>query len=191
MDYLDPTSINGLNLYSYCNNDPVNYCDPLGHIAISTIIGIIIGVVALAATANDIYQLVNKNVYVNENGTNSENVNIENSYKMLTPWMRYGYSFYLNHFNPSTKDVIQGSTAGVEFEWELHNYAAWVGNGGDSAKHLDVGSSIFADSKNHPFKDENGNISPVGVMSLGMRIGYIIFGNPLYWIWDLIVNGGF
>ena len=38
--------------------------------------------------------------------------------------MRYGYSFYLNHFNPNTKDVIQGSTAGVQFEWELHNYAA-------------------------------------------------------------------
>ena len=29
--YLDPESVNGLNLYSYCNNDPVNYCDPSGH----------------------------------------------------------------------------------------------------------------------------------------------------------------
>lgn len=29
--YLDPETPNGLNLYTYCNNDPVNYCDPSGH----------------------------------------------------------------------------------------------------------------------------------------------------------------
>ena len=29
--YLDPDTPNGLNLYAYCNNDPVNYADPSGH----------------------------------------------------------------------------------------------------------------------------------------------------------------
>jgi RHS repeat-associated protein len=29
--YLDPESVNGLNLYCYCNNDPVNFVDPSGH----------------------------------------------------------------------------------------------------------------------------------------------------------------
>ena len=31
IEYLDPSSINGINLYAYCGNDPVNYFDPSGH----------------------------------------------------------------------------------------------------------------------------------------------------------------
>ena len=29
--YLDPENVNGLNLYCYCYNDPINYCDPSGY----------------------------------------------------------------------------------------------------------------------------------------------------------------
>ena len=31
VDYLNPESINGLNLYAYCGNNPVNRFDPTGH----------------------------------------------------------------------------------------------------------------------------------------------------------------
>ena len=31
ISYLDPCSINGLTLYAYCGNDPVNRWDPTGH----------------------------------------------------------------------------------------------------------------------------------------------------------------
>ena len=31
MSYLDPKSVNGLNLYCYCLNNPISYCDPSGH----------------------------------------------------------------------------------------------------------------------------------------------------------------
>ena len=51
--YLDPEMPNGLNLYCYCNNDPVNYADPSGHLSIAAIlIGIAIGVtIGFAGTA--------------------------------------------------------------------------------------------------------------------------------------------
>ena len=31
MEYLDPESVNGLNLYCYCLNNPIMYADPSGH----------------------------------------------------------------------------------------------------------------------------------------------------------------
>ena len=77
-----------------------------------------------------------------------------------------------------------------QFEWQLHNYAAWLGIGGDSAKHLDVGKSIFADGKTHPLRDEYGNITATGIMSIGMRYVCTIITPPIIWICEMINNGG-
>ena len=43
IDYLDPETIGGTNLYAYCNNNPVMYVDPIGNSAV--LIGIIIGAI--------------------------------------------------------------------------------------------------------------------------------------------------
>ncbi len=47
--YLDPQSVNGLNLYAYCGNNPVMYADPSGNSAI--LIGLIIGALIGFGTA--------------------------------------------------------------------------------------------------------------------------------------------
>ena len=52
IEYLDPTNINGLNLYAYCNNDPVNMCDPDGRFPIAALlIGIGLGALFGGITA--------------------------------------------------------------------------------------------------------------------------------------------
>ena len=59
MEYLSPNSINGLNLYCYCNNNPISYSDPSGNlpqwamwlIGVVVIAGLAIATVATGGAA--------------------------------------------------------------------------------------------------------------------------------------------
>lgn len=55
IDYLDPESLGGLNLYAYCVNNPVMRIDPLGNFGLLTAFLIFVGVTVFAsATAGGI-----------------------------------------------------------------------------------------------------------------------------------------
>ena len=53
-NYLDPESVNGLNLYCYCNNDPINFVDPSGHFPILAVILGLTAAVGLGLTVGGV-----------------------------------------------------------------------------------------------------------------------------------------
>ena len=127
IEYLDANTVSGLNLYAYCVNDPVNHSDPEGTVALGSILAIVMlaGVFlanpaatiigAIGATVCDIAAISSIN---NETdiAVTDDNVSLKNSSKIHTSWMRYGYSVYLNYFYKKTRDKIQGTSIGFEFE---------------------------------------------------------------------------
>ena len=82
IEYLDPSSINGLNLYAYCGNDPVNYYDPFGCFAIEIAAGWALAEVVKAilialgvAVATGTVLAIGDEIISNTNPTNNMYIN--------------------------------------------------------------------------------------------------------------------
>ena len=67
--YLDVESVNGLNLYCYCNNDPVNFADPSGHALVALALIILAASTIIGGVLGGFYE---GNIYNNVTGKNSE-----------------------------------------------------------------------------------------------------------------------
>lgn len=124
IDYLEPQSLLGMNLYAYCNNNPVMYADPSGHIPILPIL-IIGGLFALDA-AIETNILMNSEQYKAENVYHDGTVEIPNSAAFNNPIAQLIYSNYLYN-NVKKEDgsrFFTGSPYDIVGEWQAHNLAA-------------------------------------------------------------------
>ncbi len=152
ISYLAPDTINGLNLYAYCGNNPVMRVDLSGCswdgffdflrtagkalIATGVMFALIPGTRAIAGVpiifgfsflvANDIYQIASGNIqpkYVYDETGNIVGVEIVNSYKLSLPISIFGYSVYLKYFDEEYKQFFKGTAGGIAAEWFSHNVA--------------------------------------------------------------------
>ncbi|MDY2888974.1 MAG: RHS repeat-associated core domain-containing protein, partial [Candidatus Caccosoma sp.] len=59
IDYLKSESINGINLYTYCGNDPINYADPSGHFAVTIFLSCLVAGALLGGALGGITAISN------------------------------------------------------------------------------------------------------------------------------------
>ena len=185
--YIDRYNINSLNLFAYCENNPIMGYDPDGTIILAIIVTII-AATAAAMTVHDIVKIKELEAQTKKESP-FNNVTIKNSYQIYTPWVRFAYSSYLNYVNDDAQNIIKGTTFGVEFEWGIHNVVYYgakalqtagindlfgepIENIIAQAQEVDIGESIFDD--NH------------GSLSTAMFIGYAIT-NPIAALLDYLL----
>ena len=130
------------------------------------IICLVVIVVAAVLTVHDLKQIQDGEITISVDMEN-ESVEVENSNKIITPWVQAFIAYNLNYVIPETKDIIQGSTFGVVNEWSVHNAANWLGIYEEQTANVNIGKTIYSDAKSHPLF-EDGKLSKEGIASIAM-----------------------
>ena len=103
--YLDPETINGLNLYAYCGNNPVMYIDPNGKFIISFLAGLGIAAVTFAVV-NTVTQFVGD--VINYVATGVWNSGWEDYVGAFLGGLAGGSVFFLTHGNLVLTFAVMG-----------------------------------------------------------------------------------
>jgi RHS repeat-associated protein len=93
--YLEPTTIGGLNLYAYCNNNPIMYVDPSGHSVEEFCVEVLTNIVIFI-----------RDIFVDAINYNENNTDIAKVYK----------SQYFSSYNGTL--VIRHSISGLD-SWSI------------------------------------------------------------------------
>ena len=165
IEYLDPYSINGLNLYCYCLNNPIMYVDPDGYfpwiVALVLVVCIISVIVLDGHSENKAEsQITELNLNINDENPfgdikvtiDYESIRIDDSYKIQNEkdmekiiniiMSNHYYKFY--GYNRTQRSYLS--------EWKAHNAAYSVyhkGNWGRRTGSVDFNKNLKED--NHRF----------------------------------------
>ena len=133
--YLAPETLNGINLFAYCLNNPVMETDPQGTFGILASL-LIVAAITLAVVAVDAIieteilmnseQYSVDNVVKRDSEGNIVGVQIKNSAAFNNPIAQFIYSKYLydNVKNSDGSNFFTGDVYDIVGEWQAHNLAA-------------------------------------------------------------------
>ena len=175
VNYLQPDSLTGMNLFMYCGNDPVNKYDPTGHIAWWVIALIVVGVVTIATSIGEVVAYNNaEEIYEQYKDTiQIEDGVIYGSSEVSNPFHIWALSAYVRYY---TDSGAKGTSYGLALEWMYHNVGNSFGMSGGAE--VNFGKTIFSDFENHSSISNFYFPIVMGVTEL--------VTNPFFFIYDLV-----
>jgi len=143
--YLDPETLGGINLFAYCNSNPIMNSDPEGTFIISWLVALVVVAIVVDTTVETTILMTSEqykaeNVVTKDENGNVQNVHIKNSAAFNNPIAQYVYSSYLynNVKNDDGSNYFTGDVYDIVGEWQAHNAAAIITGIGMVASSIDL-----------------------------------------------------